>query len=84
VAKTKNIIVRMGTRLIEVLDDFCSFKVEFSLLLFYLAYKSNWDASLTIIAGINALFLLWIREIQKPNSNLAKILEAWFGRGIKG
>jgi hypothetical protein len=68
-------ITRLKKRLIEAVDDLASWKVQLSFILLGLAYISNWNIVMSIVAGVNIFLVIWVREIQKPKNELAQILK---------
>jgi len=65
-------------RIVGVLDDFLSLKVQFCVAWMVFIVLSDFKTIVVIIGAIFGILALYIREIQKPDSNLTKILIAWF------
>lgn len=68
-------------RVVWMLNDFLSLKVQFSIGLWFLTYLSGFSAVMVISSALVTILSLFQREIQKPNSNIAEILKVWLGRG---
>lgn len=67
-------------RILGVIDDFLSLKVQFCVAWMVFVILSGFKTVVVIIAAIFGILALYIREIQKENSNLAKILISWLGK----
>ena len=80
----KLLVHRLQSIVLEILG-FIAFsfsqKVAFSYFLWFLVWKSGWKFEMSIIAGISTLLMFYIRELQKPQSNMAEILKAWLSHG---
>lgn len=57
-----------------------SYKVAFIFILWFFARESNWNNVVTVTAGVLSFLLFYVRELQKPDSGLAKIIMAWLGK----
>jgi len=64
-------------RLVGALDDYLSLKVQFCVAWMVLVVLSGFKTVVVIIAAVFGILALYIREIQKPNSNLTRIIIAW-------
>jgi hypothetical protein len=64
-------------RLIGALDDYLSLKVQFCVGWMVLVVLSGFKTVVVVIAAIFGILALYIREIQKPDSNLTRIIIAW-------
>lgn len=67
-------------RMVDVVNDFLSLKVQFCIAWMVLVYLSGFKTVVVIVATVFGILALYIREIQKPDSNLTKILIAWLGK----
>jgi hypothetical protein len=45
---------------------------------------SKFNTVVVIIAAVFGILALYMREIQKPNSNFAEILKIWLGKNKTG
>jgi len=64
-------------RIVGVIDDFLSLKVQFCVAWMVLIVLSGFKTIVVVIGAIFGILALYIREIQKPDSNLTRIIIAW-------
>jgi phage-related minor tail protein len=64
-------------RLVGALDDYLSLKVQFCVAWMVLVVLSGFKTVVVVIAAIFGILALYIREIQKPGSNLTRIIISW-------
>jgi len=78
--------------ILRLIRSLFSIKVIILVAMGYGCYLSNWNKTAEVFTGIMIFLFAYIRELQKPNSNLYKIIRAWashqggngFGNGDNG
>jgi len=63
--------------ILQLIRSLFSIKVIILAAMGYGCYLSNWNRTAEVFTGIMIFLFAYIRELQKPNSNLYKILWAW-------
>jgi len=72
------------TQIFYALTDFLSLKVQFCVIWMVFIVLSKFNVIVTIVAAVFGILALYMREIQKPNSNFAEILKVWLSNRQNG
>jgi len=76
-SKVINLFEKIIVRILLSLDDLFSFKAQIMIAWLILSYLSEFKTVVVICAAVVTILVGWGREIQKPDSNLFKLIKAF-------
>lgn len=69
-------LYQLVTSAVALIDSLLSIKIIIIFIMIYGCYLSTWNTWVICFTGVTLFVFIFIREIQKPKSNLTEVIKS--------